>query len=58
MEWLRRALDKLAPRYLPKSLMCQTIGYALNQWPRLERYLKHGEVESDNNLVNAANGIN
>jgi transposase len=54
MERLRRALDKLAPRYLPKSPMGQAIGYALNQWPLLERYLKHGQVEIDNNLVENA----
>ncbi len=51
MERLRRALDKLQPRYLPKSPMGQVIGYALNQWPLLERFLEHGEVEIDNNLV-------
>ena len=32
--------------------------YSLNQWPALERFLEHGEVEIDNNLVNAASGIN
>jgi len=51
---LRRMLDKLAPRYLPKSPMGQAIGYALNQWPALERFLEHGEVEIDNNLVENA----
>lgn len=54
MERLRRALEKLAPRYLPKSPMGQAIGYALNQWPMLERFLEHGEVEIDNNLVENA----
>ena len=54
MERLRRALDKLAPRYLPKSPMGQVIGYALNQWPLLKRFLEHGEVEIDNNLVENA----
>jgi transposase len=48
---LRRALEKLQPRYLPKSPMGQAISYALNQWPALERFLDHGEVEADNNLV-------
>jgi len=51
---LRRALDKLAPRYLPKSPMGQAIGYALNQWSALERFIEHGEVEIDNNLVENA----
>lgn len=48
---LKRALEKLQPRYLPKSPLGQAIGYALNQWPALERFLDHGEVEPDNNLV-------
>lgn len=48
---LQRALEKLQPRYLPKSPLGQAISYALNQWPALERFLDHGEVEADNNLV-------
>jgi transposase len=51
IERLHRALTKLQPRYLPQSLMGQAIGYALNQWPMLARFLEHGEVEIDNNLV-------
>ena len=54
MQRLKRALDKLQPRYLPKSLLGQAISYALNQWPALERFLEHGEVEVDNNLVENA----
>jgi transposase len=54
MERLGRALKKLQPRYLPQSLMGQAIGYALNQWPMLEGFLEHGEVEIDNNLVENA----
>ena len=34
--------------------MGQAISYALNQWPTLERFLDHGEVEIDNNLVENA----
>jgi len=49
-----RALSKLQPRYLPKSPMGEAIRYALNQWPMLERFLEHGEVEIDNNLVENA----
>ena len=48
---LHRALNKLQPRYLPQSPMGQAISYTLNQWPSLERFLAHGEVEIDNNLV-------
>ncbi len=51
MERLQRAFEKLRPRYLPQSLLGQAITYALNQWPALERFLEHGEVEVDNNLV-------
>ena len=51
---LQRALKKLQPRYLPQSPLGQAISYALNQWPTLERFLEHGEVELDNNLVENA----
>lgn len=54
MNRLHRALEKLQSRYLPKSPMGEAIGYALNQWPALERFLEHGEVEADNNLVENA----
>ncbi len=54
VERLHRALKKLQTRYQPKSLMGEAIGYALNQWPMLERFLGHGEVELDNNLVENA----
>jgi transposase len=54
VERLHHALIKLQPRYLPQSPMGQAIGYALNQWPTLERFLEHGEVEIDNNLVENA----
>jgi transposase len=51
---LKRVLEKLESRYLPKSPLGQAIRYALNQWPILERFLKHGEVEADNNGVENA----
>jgi hypothetical protein len=54
VERLYRALNKLQFRYLPQSLMSQAISYALNQWPALERFLEHGEVEVDNNLIENA----
>ena len=43
-----------AGRHLPQSGLGKAIGYALNQWPLLERFLEHGEVEIDNNLVENA----
>jgi hypothetical protein len=51
---LHRALLRLRPGYLPQSLMGKAISYALNQWPNLERFLEHGEVEISNNLVENA----
>ncbi len=54
IERLHRVLNRLLPRYLPQSLMGQALSYALNQWPLLERFLDHGEVEIDNNLVENA----
>jgi len=54
IERLDRALKKLQTRFLPQSLMGQAIAYARNQWPMLERFLDHGEVEIDNNLVENA----
>ncbi|MDT9181056.1 MAG: transposase, partial [Limnospira sp. PMC 1238.20] len=29
----------------------EAINYTLGLWPRLQRYLSHGEVEIDNNLI-------
>jgi len=54
IERLHRALITLRPRYLPQSLLGQAISYALNQGPTLARFLEHGEVEIDNNLVENA----
>jgi transposase/regulator of replication initiation timing len=54
VERLQRALIKLQSRYLPQSPMGQAISYALNQWPAMVRFLEHGEVELDNNLVENA----
>jgi len=54
IERLHRALRKLQVGYLPQSPLGQAIGYALNQWPALARFLDHGEVEIDNNLVENA----
>jgi transposase len=51
IERLHRALMLLRSRHLPQSLMGQAINYALNQWPLLERFLEHGEVEISTNLV-------
>jgi transposase len=54
VERFHRALNRLQSRYLPQSPMGQAISYALNQWATLARFLEHGEVEIDNNLIENA----
>ena len=44
-EWLQKS--KLTTP--PQSGIGKAIAYALNQWPYLSEYIKHGEVEIDNN---------
>ncbi len=44
-------LDEEVKKILPKSAIGKAIGYALHQWPRLERYINDGRLEIDNNLV-------
>jgi hypothetical protein len=44
-------LDEQSKSILPKSAIGQAIGYALTQWPRLERYTENGVLEIDNNLI-------
>jgi transposase len=45
--WMKEQL----PDILPKSAIGQAIVYTLGLWPRLTRYVHHGQVEIDNNLV-------
>lgn len=42
-------LEALAPQVLPQSLLGKAIHYTLGQWPKLTRFLSHGEVPLDNN---------
>ena len=51
---IRHWLDKAAARVLPKSLLGQAIGYALNQWPTLITFLDDGHLEIDNNRTENA----
>ena len=46
-KWMKEQL----PGVLPKSAIGQAIAYTLGLWPRLTRYIQHGQVEIDNNLV-------
>jgi transposase len=47
---LKGWLDENRPKALPKSPLGQAIGYALNHWEALGRYLEQGYLAIDNNL--------
>jgi hypothetical protein len=47
---LKQWLDEQRPGALPKSALGQAIGYALNHWEALGRYLEQGYLAIDNNL--------
>jgi transposase len=47
---LKAWLNEQRPKALPKSPLGQAIGYALNNWAALERYLEQGYLAIDNNL--------
>ena len=49
LERLRRALEIVRRRVLPKSLLGQAIDYTLARWPALIRYVDDGRLEIDNN---------
>jgi hypothetical protein len=51
---LEHMLRHWQPQVLPKSLFGEAIGYALERWEALGRYVAHGEVEIDNNLIENA----
>jgi transposase len=50
MTALKTWLDEHRPQALPKSALGQAIGYALNNWEALQRYLEQGYLAIDNNL--------
>jgi transposase len=51
---LKKWLDEQRPQALPKSALGQAIGYALNNWAALGRYLEQGYLAIDNNLSERA----
>jgi len=51
---LRRAMEIVRRRVLPKSLLGQAIDYALARWETLIRYVDDGRLEIDNNLCENA----
>lgn len=54
MAEIKSWLDVESLKVLPKSAMGKAMGYMLNQWLRLEKYLTDGQLEIDNNLVENA----
>jgi transposase len=47
---LKKWLEEQRPQALPKAVLGQAIGYALNNWAALGRYLEQGYLAIDNNL--------
>jgi transposase len=47
---MKKWLDDQRPKALPRSALGQAIGYALNNWEALRRYLEKGYLVIDNNL--------
>jgi transposase len=48
---IKTALDKWSVAALPKSPLGQAVGYGLNQWTALQRFLENAVLEIDNNLA-------
>jgi hypothetical protein len=51
LERIKKGLDRIGPKVLPQSLLGKAISYTLDLWPELNRYVEHGEVEIDSNLL-------
>ena len=47
-------LDELSAGVAPKSTLGKAIGYCLNQWTKLNRFIEHPDVPPDNNRVENA----
>jgi hypothetical protein len=50
LDRLRKELDRLSARLLPKSALAQAVTYASNQWEALCRYTEDGRLTIDNNV--------
>lgn len=51
---IKKRLDQYEKELLPKSALRQAIGYLLNQWAALNRYLQDGSIPIDNNASERA----
>ncbi|MGH7894841.1 MAG: IS66 family transposase, partial [Candidatus Binatia bacterium] len=54
MDRLRTWLDEQRPLHVPKGPMGNAVGYALDNWTALTRFLDDANVEPDNNKAEAA----
>ena len=54
LEEIKSILDQGSLSTPPKSQLGKAIAYALNQWDRVVRYVEHGRIRPDNNLVENA----
>jgi len=51
LEKFKAWIDELLPGTPPNSALGKALGYTSRQWPKLVRYLEHGEIPIDNNYV-------
>jgi transposase len=51
---LKERLDAHLPQVPPKGPLAEAIGYTLNHWRALNRYLDDGRLEIDNNAIERA----
>lgn len=51
---LKQRLEEHLPKLLPKGPLAEAIGYTLNHWRALNRYLDDGRLEIDNNAIERA----
>lgn len=51
---MRAWLDERKDKVPPKSLLGKAVSYCLNQWHRLENYIKDGHAGIDNNVAENA----
>jgi len=54
LEAIRAWLELTQTKVLPKSPMAEAIGYCLNQWQALARFVGDGRLHIDNNLAERA----
>lgn len=54
LEEFKAWMDKRFSQTPPKGLLGRALNYAIEQWPRLIRYLENGHITPDNNMAENA----